>query len=66
VSQRRYQAALFAGLASLVIAGCITIPAVAHAEACVNGTVRPGGQPDYIQILTQTLTRRLSLALLGL
>jgi hypothetical protein len=30
----------------LVLGGCLSIPAVAHADACVNGTVQRGGSDD--------------------
>jgi hypothetical protein len=46
MSQCRCQTAIFAGLASVIVAGSISIPAVAHADACVNGTVRRGGSGD--------------------
>jgi hypothetical protein len=30
-------------VASVIVSGFLSVPAVAHADPCVNGTVRPGG-----------------------
>jgi hypothetical protein len=48
MDQFRVARAVFAGLASVTLAAFLSVPVVAHAEACVNGTVQRGGSGgDY-------------------
>jgi hypothetical protein len=35
--------AVVVAVASVIVSGFLSVPAVAHADACVNGTVRGGG-----------------------
>lgn len=35
--------ALIVAAASVIVSGFLSIPAVAHADSCINGTVRGGG-----------------------
>jgi hypothetical protein len=40
--------AVVAAVASVIVSGFLSVPAVAHADACVNGTVKRGGSGgDY-------------------
>jgi hypothetical protein len=40
--------AVVVAVASVIVSGCLSVPAVAHADPCVNGTVRGGGSGgDY-------------------
>jgi hypothetical protein len=46
MDQYRLLKGVFAGLAFVVVAVSIGIPGAAHADSCVNGTVRRGGSGD--------------------
>ncbi len=35
--------AVVVAVASVTVSGFLSVPVVAHADPCVNGTVRPGG-----------------------
>jgi hypothetical protein len=38
--------AVVVAVASVIVSGFLSVPAVAHADACVNGTVQRGGSGD--------------------
>ncbi len=35
--------AVVVAVASVIVSGFLSVPTVAHADSCINGTVRPGG-----------------------
>ena len=39
--------AVLVAVASVIVSGCLGVPAAAHADPCVNGTVRGGSGSDY-------------------
>jgi hypothetical protein len=46
-------------VASVIVLGFLSLPAVAHADACVNGTVKRGGSGgDYFLCRGGCLRRR--------
>lgn len=58
MGQGRFQTALFAGLASVIVAGSISVSAAAHAYTCVNGTVQRGGSGGLLPVPERRLVAR--------